>query len=78
MACIVESLLMGYRQTLIIIDKKDIYYIQGAIEEIQGKFDIEIEILPDANHSLDVAPINTSMSIRILNQVIEELEDFLE
>jgi hypothetical protein len=69
---------MGHHQILIIIGEKDIYYIQGAIEEIQDKSDIEIEILLDANHSLDADLISTSMSIRILNQLIEKLEEFLE
>ncbi len=74
---IVESLLTGDHQTLIIIGEKDVHYTQEAIENIQDKSNIEIEVLPNANHSLDANPTSTSMSIRILNQVTEKIEEFL-
>ncbi|MGQ3380755.1 alpha/beta hydrolase [Priestia endophytica] len=75
--CIVESLLMGHHQTLIIIGEKDVHYIPGAIEKIKDKSNIEIEVLPHANHSLDADPMSTSMSIGILDQVTEKVEEFL-
>ncbi|QIZ08617.1 alpha/beta hydrolase [Priestia megaterium] len=75
---IFETLLMTKHSSLIVIGEKDAHYIPSKIESIENKTNIKIETIPNANHSLDMEPFNTSMSITALEKVMKKLGDFLK
>lgn len=72
-----ETLLMCNHSTLIVIGEKDAHYIPSKIESIQHQTNIEMKIIPNANHSLEMEPFHTAMSISALDQVMKSVDDFI-
>ncbi|MBM7583947.1 hypothetical protein JOC86_000484 [Bacillus pakistanensis] len=75
---IFETLLMIGHSSLIVIGEKDAHYIPSKIEAIENKINIKMEKVPNANHSLDIEPFNTLMSITSIEKVMKRLDDFLK
>ncbi|MFD4932438.1 alpha/beta hydrolase [Peribacillus butanolivorans] len=75
---IFEALLSSNHSTLIVIGEKDPHYISRKIQEIENKTNIKIEKVPNANHSLDIEPFNTSKSITVLENVMKRIDKFLK
>ncbi|MEY2196992.1 alpha/beta hydrolase [Neobacillus sp. BF23-41] len=75
---IFEALLSSNHSALIVIGDKDTHYIPRKIQVIENKTYIKIEKVPNANHSLDIEPFNTSSSIAALENVIKRLDEFLK
>lgn len=75
---IFEALLSSNHSALIVIGDKDTHYIPSKIQVIENKTNIKIEKVPNANHSLDIEPFNTSSSIAALENVIKRLDEFLK
>ncbi|WP_144469094.1 alpha/beta hydrolase [Siminovitchia fortis] len=75
---IFETLLMTNYSSLIVIGEEDEHYIPIKIESINNKANIIIEKIPNANHSLDVEPFNTSMSITSVDKAMKRLDAFLK
>jgi hypothetical protein len=63
---------------LIVIGERDNHYITSKIETLGCNNYIKIEKVPNANHSLDIEPFNTTMSITVLEKVMERLKSFLK
>jgi hypothetical protein len=74
---IFEVLLEINHSSFIVIGEKDSHYILSRIEAIENKPNIKIEIVPNANHSLDIEPFNTLNSITALEEVMKRLDEFL-
>lgn len=64
--------------SLIVIGEKDAHYIPSKVEKIEKKTNINIEKVPNANHSLDIEPFHTNMSIATLQKVMTRIEDLLK
>ncbi|WP_141430434.1 alpha/beta hydrolase [Bacillus sp. 03113] len=75
---IFESLLTSNDSILLVIGEKDHHYISSKIEAIENKANIIVEKVPNANHSLDIEPFNTFMSITAVEMVMKRLDEFLK
>ena len=72
-----ETLLSNTYSTLLVIGTNDPHYIPDKIETLSSKENIKLKVIDNANHSLNIEPLNTSASIRILNEVVDTLNHFL-
>ncbi|WHY94456.1 alpha/beta hydrolase [Neobacillus cucumis] len=75
---IYETLLICNHSSLIVIGEKDTHYIPSKIESIAIKNNINITKVPNANHSLDIEPFNTSKSIIAMEKIMKRLNEFLK
>lgn len=74
---VVRALLDSSHSAFIVIGEKDPHFISTKINGLLKKSNIKLEIVPNANHSLDIEPFNTELSIDVLNKVIRKLDEFL-
>ncbi|WP_019375769.1 hypothetical protein [Virgibacillus halodenitrificans] len=63
--------------SLIIIGTNDPHYIPSKVRDIENRNNIQIEKVLKANHSLDLEPFNTLGSIRCLERIMKQMDDFL-
>ncbi|WP_379967491.1 alpha/beta hydrolase [Ectobacillus sp. sgz5001026] len=75
---IFNELMRSNHTSLIVIGEKDAHYILSKIDTIDKKTNMHIEKVPYANHSLDIEPFHTQMSIAALQKVMTRIEDFLK
>ncbi|MDP4107499.1 MAG: alpha/beta hydrolase [Bacillota bacterium] len=75
---IFETLLTSNHSAFITIGEKDPHYIMDKIQAIENKTNIKIHKVPNANHSLDMEPFDTLMSITALEEVMRSLGEFLK
>jgi hypothetical protein len=74
---IFETLLKCTHSSLIVIGEKDKHYKPRKIEALEYKNNLQIEKVPNANHSLDIEAFNTIPSIMVLEKVMKRLNRFL-
>jgi hypothetical protein len=75
---IFETLLKCTHSSLIVIGEKDKHFKPSKIEALANKNNLQIEKVPDANHSLDIEAFNTIPSIMVLEKVMKRLNRFLK
>ncbi|MGG4266585.1 alpha/beta hydrolase [Peribacillus simplex] len=75
---IFEGLSSSKHSAHIVIGEKDHHYIPGKIQMIENNTNISMDKVPNANHSLDIEPLNASRSITMLEGVMKRMEEFLE
>jgi hypothetical protein len=75
---IFETLLTSNHSAFITIGEKDPHYITDKIQAIENKTNIKIHKVSNANHSLDMEPFDTLMSITALEEVMRSLGEFLK
>jgi hypothetical protein len=75
---IYENLLECKHSSFIVIGEKDDHYIPSRMKALEKKANIQIETIPNANHSLDIVPINTIKSITALEKAVKSLDSFLK
>lgn len=75
---IFHVLMRSNHTSLIVIGEKDAHYIPSKIDTIEKKTNMLIEKVPHANHSLDIEPFHTQMSIAALQKVMTRIEVFLK
>jgi hypothetical protein len=75
---IFETLLKCTHLSLIVIGEKDKHFRPSKIEALDNKNNLQIEKIPDANHSLDIEIFNTIPSIMVLEKVMKRLNSFLK
>lgn len=71
---IFDSILNSQHQGLVVIGDKDHHYNSNQIYQL-NKSNLEIEVVQNANHSLDVGAFETTNSILALSKVIEKLKE---
>lgn len=71
-----ETLLHSGHTGLLVIGDRDPHYLPDMIEELRNTT-FEIQVIPDANHSLDVGKFETGNSILVLSQVMESIRAVL-
>ena len=73
-----ETLLTSNHSAFITIGEKDPHYIPDKIQAIENKTNIKIQKVSNANHSLDMEPFDTLLSITALEEVMRSLDEFLK
>ncbi len=74
---IFESILHSRHEGLLVIGDKDHQYNANQIDQLH-KTNLQIEVVKNANHSVNVGEFETENSILVLTRVIEKLEELLE
>ncbi|MFS0644398.1 alpha/beta hydrolase [Siminovitchia sp. 179-K 8D1 HS] len=74
---IYKNLLLCKHSSIIVIGEKDTHYIPSRMKALEKNTKIQIETVPNANHSLDVEPLNTIKSITALEKTVKRLDSFL-
>ncbi|MFD2443863.1 alpha/beta hydrolase [Bacillus sp. CGMCC 1.16607] len=74
---IFESLLSSHHNALVVIGDRDPHYIPEKIEALLEISNIKVVNVPDADHSLDIEPHHTLLSLKALEGVMRELEMFV-
>jgi hypothetical protein len=75
---IFETLLKCTHLALIVIGEKDKHFKTGKIKALESKNNLQIEKIPDANHSLDIGAFYTIPSIMVLEKVMKRLNSFFK
>jgi hypothetical protein len=70
---IFESILHSQHKGLLVIGDKDQHYNSNQIDQL-SKSNLEIDVVQNANHSLDVGVFETTNSILALSKVMEKLQ----
>ncbi|MYL48225.1 alpha/beta hydrolase [Halobacillus litoralis] len=65
-------------QVLVFVGGQGHHYIQDVVENLAGRSNMRIEVLEKANHSLDLADMDTSSSIEVMKQVVESIGTFMK
>ncbi|PFD39308.1 alpha/beta hydrolase [Bacillus cereus] len=73
---IFESILNSDHERLLVIGDKDHQYNARQIDQLEQS-NLKIEIVKNANHSLNVGEFETENSISALSRVIEKLEEIV-
>ncbi|EJR54096.1 hypothetical protein IIM_02152 [Bacillus cereus VD107] len=73
---IFESILNSHHEGLLVIGDKDHQYNARQIDQLDQS-NLKIEIVKNANHSLNVGEFETENSIVALSRVIEKLEEIV-
>ncbi|WP_017151883.1 alpha/beta hydrolase [Bacillus bingmayongensis] len=71
---IFNSILNSRHKGLFVIGDKDHYYNANKIEQL-SKSNVTIDVLPNANHSMNVGEFETAHSISVVSRVIEKLQE---
>ncbi|CAM3974452.1 alpha/beta hydrolase [Mesobacillus zeae] len=69
-----ESLLKSNHQGLLVIGDKDHYYHSNQLERLK-QTQLTIEVVPNANHSLDIEGFDTEESIAVIARIMEKLKE---
>lgn len=73
-----EVLESSSHSALMVIGENDPHYIPSKIEELEKKRNLIIEKIQNADHSLNIEPTDTYMSISTLATVMKKIEDFVK
>lgn len=71
---IFDSILNSQHEGLLVIGDKDHYFDSTKVEQLI-KSNLEIHVVPNANHSLDVGTFETTNSLFALTKVMEKLQE---
>ncbi|PEI85162.1 alpha/beta hydrolase [Bacillus pseudomycoides] len=71
---IFDSILNSHHQGLLVIGDKDHYYNSNQIDQL-SKSNLKIDVVPNANHSLNVGEFETTNSILAVSRVMEKLQE---
>ncbi len=71
---IFDSILNSHHQGLFVIGDKDHYYNANKIEQL-SKSNVTIDVIPNANHSMNVGEFETAHSISAVSRVMEKLQE---
>ncbi|PDY47901.1 alpha/beta hydrolase [Bacillus pseudomycoides] len=71
---IFDSILNSHHQGLLVIGDKDHYYNVNQIDQL-SKSNVTIDIIQNANHSLNVGEFETTNSILAVSRVMEKLQE---
>ncbi|PFZ06436.1 alpha/beta hydrolase [Bacillus pseudomycoides] len=71
---IFDSILNSHHQGLLVIGDKDHYYNANQIDQL-SKSNVTIDIIQNANHSLNVGEFETTNSILAVSRVMEKLQE---
>ncbi|MBK3495040.1 alpha/beta hydrolase [Viridibacillus sp. YIM B01967] len=74
---IFDSILNSEHQGLLVIGDKDPHFSSNQIEQLSNS-NLKIEIVQNANHSLDIEEFDTTNSILALSRVVEKLQEALK
>ncbi|OUB91209.1 alpha/beta hydrolase [Bacillus thuringiensis serovar medellin] len=74
---IFDSILHSRHEGFLVIGDKDHQYNADQIDQLY-KTNLQIEVVKNANHSVNVGRLETENSIEALSRVIEKLEELLE
>ena len=72
----IENLRTSQQRSLIVIGTNDRHYLQEPLSTLKNNFSL-LEI-PNANHSLEVQPINTTDSIKVMENIMNTINTFLK
>lgn len=72
-----EGLLEISNKTFFVIGEDDSHYINDRIGKLEEKTNLVIKKIKNSNHSLEVEPFNTFVSIKNLSEIMIGLNDFL-
>ncbi|WP_053361000.1 hypothetical protein [Bacillus sp. FJAT-27251] len=75
---IFETLLNSNHSAFITIGEKDPHYSPDKVQAFENKTNIKIQTVSNANHSLDLDPFDTLLSISALEEVMKSLGEFLK
>ena len=71
---IFDSILNSHHQGLLVIGNKDPHYNSNQIDQL-SKSNLKIDVVQNANHSLDAEEFETTNSILALSRVMEKLQE---
>jgi hypothetical protein len=71
---IFDAILNSEHQGLLIIGENDPHYNTNQIEEL-SKSNLQLEVIQNANHHLDIGEFETTNSIFALSRVMEILQE---
>lgn len=71
---IFESILKSDHQGLLVIGDKDPHFDLNQMKQLKNS-NLKIEVVPNANHSLDIGEFETTNSIVALSNVMEKLQE---
>ncbi|WP_459502908.1 alpha/beta family hydrolase [Bacillus sp. C1] len=71
---IFDSILSSDHQGLLVIGDKDRHYNSNQIDRL-SKSNVKIDVIKNANHSLDVEEFDTTTSIVAVSRVMEKLQE---
>ncbi|MBO1580471.1 alpha/beta family hydrolase [Bacillus sp. XF8] len=71
---IFDSILNSHHQGLFVIGDKDHYYNANQIDQL-SKSNVTIDVIQNANHSLNVGEFETAHSISVVSRVMEKLQE---
>ncbi|WJE56279.1 alpha/beta hydrolase [Bacillus mycoides] len=74
---IFDSILHSHHDGLLVIGDKDHQYNASQMERLEQS-NLKIEIVKNANHSLNVGEFETGNSITVIAKIIEKLEETIE
>lgn len=74
---IFESLLNSEHQGLLVIGDKDPHYHSNQIDQLNSS-NLSIEIVPNADHHLDIGEFETTHSLLALSRVMEKLQSLIK
>lgn len=73
---IFESILNSQHQGLLVIGDKDHHYNSTQIDRLCNS-NFKIDVIPNANHSLDIGDFEATNSILVLSKVMERLQEII-
>lgn len=74
---IFDSILNSEHQGLLVIGDKDPHFNSNQIEKLSNS-NLKIEVIQNANHSLDIGEFKTTNSILALSMVMEKLQEAIK
>ncbi|RDY70075.1 alpha/beta hydrolase [Halobacillus trueperi] len=73
-----EPLIHTNAELLIFVGDEDHHYIKSVVESLESRTNIRMEVLKNANHSLDVSGGDTASSIEVMKRVVESIGTFVK
>ena len=73
---IFDSILNSQHQGLLVIGNQDPHYNSNQIEQLSNK-NFKIEVVENANHSLDVGEYEVTNSITVLSNIMERIQEVI-
>jgi hypothetical protein len=71
---IFDSIFNSQHQGLLVIGDKDHHYNLNQIDQLSNS-NLKIDVVQNANHSLDIGEIQTTNSILVLSKIMESLQE---
>ncbi|MGR9049687.1 alpha/beta family hydrolase [Halobacillus faecis] len=65
-------------EVLVFVGDQDHHYIKDVVENLQRRANVRIELLEDADHSLEIAGMDTSRSIEVMKKVVASIGVFIK